>query len=371
MGDMQEKDYQEWKSSLSVIDETKESIRFEPVFTWKASHAQFALELPSCTAKLAKLVKEADLVHSHPAYDLYRPVENIATAIALALHKKLIAITDMDNRRDAEMNYQLGRWSTKSYLLCKYVYDPIRDMQQRAYVKFSDLVLFKEPQQVHDYGHGQAHVRLFLDPNFHPDDIASDDVVAKKIKDLEDPDAPLRALYFGRLVPYKGVDRMIEAVALARAAGAHITFDIMGNGVEAPKLKALAEQLGVADVVRFLDARPYGESLFEVLREHHVLLACPLSADTPRSTWDALASAVPLFAFDTPFYHGIASYTGAVDVVPWPQIAPLGDKLTAYARNKRTLIPLVRNAVRAARENTGEEWLKKRVSWVEELFATP
>ncbi len=369
MGEMRESAYEEWRPSLSVIDEEAERIRFVPLFTWRSSHAQFVKELPHAVRVLTKLVHDADLVHSHPTYDLYRPVENIATALALAMGKKVIAVCDMDNRRDADMNFRLGRWSRKSYLACKYLYDPIRDVTQRAYARFCDLLLYKEPQQVEDYGKGAPSVRFFLDPNYHEDDIADDALVERKIATLADPKAPLRVLYFGRLVPYKGVREMVEAVIAARARGANLTFDIMGTGSEKAALHRLVEEHGAGDVIHFLQPRPYGPAFFEVLRARHLLLACPLSADTPRSTWDALASAMPVLAFDTPFYRGIGKYTGAVEVVPWPDIQALAARIGQIAADKKRLGPMMNKAVAAARANTGDAWLEKRVAWIDELFA--
>lgn len=368
MAEMSTEQYAENRQSMTVIDEQAEHIHFTPLFRWQATKARFIAECPRAFARLASLVKGASLVHSHLSYDLWRPVELMATSLAVAMGKTVISITDMDNRRNAEMNYELGRWSFRPYAMCKYIYDPLRDLQQRAIVKACDLVLFKEIQQVEHYGRGASHVRLFLDPNFLPAHIASDDVVAPKLAELDDPSAPLRVLYFGRLVAYKGVDRMIDAVALAKERGANIRFSIMGSGSEEASLRALVKTRGIEDIVDWVAPREYGPAFFEVLRERHLLLACPLAADTPRSTWDALASGVPILAFATPFYSGIAKYTGAVDVVKWPETAPLAARLVSLANDKSQLVPMVRNAVAAARANTGEEWMKRRVNWVVQLL---
>lgn len=365
---LSEEQYQQRRSQLSEIDELKEGIRFEPLYPVDPSGLTFLRQLPGMALKLSRLVREADLVHSHPDYDLWRPWMGIASLLAVAMRKKLIAITDMDNRRDAAMNLQVGRWSTRSYLICKYVYDPIRDIQQRVYVKVADLMLYKEPQQVEDYGRGAPHVRMFLDPNFHLAQIASDERIATKIRELSDPMLPLRLLYFGRLVTYKGIDKMIEAVAIARQRGARLTFDIMGAGEDEGRLRGLVEQHGIGDLVRWIGPKPYGEAFFAELRVRDLLLACPLCADTPRSTWDAIASGMPVLAFDTPFYRGMGEYTGAVEVVPWPDVEQLASRLVEVAAHKERLIPQVRRAVLAAHDNTGDEWLRRRVAWVEELF---
>jgi glycosyltransferase involved in cell wall biosynthesis len=240
---------------------------------------------------------------------------------------------------------------------------------QRAYVKHLDMVLFKEVQQVEDYGRGAPHVRFFLDPNFAEGQVLDDPQVEARVQGLADAARPLRLLYFGRLVAYKGVDHMLRALAAARAAGANAVLDIMGDGPERAALSALVAELGLGDHVAFLPSRPYGEAFFEVLRARDVLLACPLSADTPRSTWDALASGMPVLAYDTPFYASMAAFTQAVVVTPWPEVAPFAARIAELARDKQVLAPMVRAGVMAARENTGASWLKRRVEWVEELMA--
>ena len=78
----------------------------------------------------------------------------------------------------------------------------------------------------------------------------------------------------GRLVGWKGQDRLIEAVAHLRAAGRDCDLLVVGgetHGVEAgieERLRSLADQLGVADRVRFIghvgSAGPYIE-LMDVL----------------------------------------------------------------------------------------------------------
>lgn len=363
--------WQRVASELTVIDERAENIRFEPLHVYECTKVEFVRALPQLLPRIAQLVRDADLVHSHFSYDIFRPIGALFCLFAALQNKRVIAVEDIDRRRDAEMFYQTGRWSKRTYLTCKYLYDPLRDGLQRAYVRGVDLMLFKELQQVVDYGRGAEHVRLFLDPNFSTEHVASTDFVAHKAMALSDPRRPLKLLYFGRFVPYKGVDRMLRAVASAHRRGANVSFAIMGNGIEEPALRALARELGIAQLVEWLTPRAYGPEFFAVLRDHDVLLACPLSGDTPRSAWDALASAMPLIAFDTPFYKSMAALTNALHITPWPEVEPFADAIDELASDKTRLIPLVYNAVAAARDNSGARWLERRVAWIDELFAKP
>lgn len=55
---------------------------------------------------------------------------------------------------------------------------------------------------------------------------------------------PIKAIFAGRLVPYKGADMLIEAAApLIRQR--RLTLEILGDGPEMPKLKALVEREGI------------------------------------------------------------------------------------------------------------------------------
>ena len=63
---------------------------------------------------------------------------------------------------------------------------------------------------------------------------------------------PPRFVYLGRLKRYKGVDQLIEALAIARRERPDLTVDIAGIGHDRTRLEALARARGLGDAVRFL-----------------------------------------------------------------------------------------------------------------------
>lgn len=75
---------------------------------------------------------------------------------------------------------------------------------------------------------------------------------------------PLRAIFIGRLVPYKGCDLLLEAAAALIASG-RLTLDIIGDGPENGRLRQLAADLGIETGVRFL-----GECCHRVSMQHLV-----------------------------------------------------------------------------------------------------
>lgn len=83
---------------------------------------------------------------------------------------------------------------------------------------------------------------------------------------------PPRVLYAGNLVASKGVDLLIEAVALLRESGMQCELRILGEGPELPALRSLADRRGVAGAVTFSPFVPqsampgeYGRSTVTVL----------------------------------------------------------------------------------------------------------
>ncbi|MFT8420074.1 MAG: glycosyltransferase [Gluconacetobacter sp.] len=75
---------------------------------------------------------------------------------------------------------------------------------------------------------------------------------------------PLRAIFIGRLVPYKGCALLLEAAAALMASG-RLTLDIIGDGPENGRLRQLAGDLGIETGVRFL-----GECCHRVSMQHLV-----------------------------------------------------------------------------------------------------
>ncbi len=62
---------------------------------------------------------------------------------------------------------------------------------------------------------------------------------------------PAHFVYLGRLKRYKGVEHLIDAVAVARGRSRELTVDIAGSGDDRARLERRAVDRGVADLVRF------------------------------------------------------------------------------------------------------------------------
>lgn len=72
----------------------------------------------------------------------------------------------------------------------------------------------------------------------------------------QDLSGPLRACFIGRLVPYKGPDMVLDAIAPLAQAG-RLVLDVIGDGPMRAGLQDQARQLGIADAVTFHGNLPH------------------------------------------------------------------------------------------------------------------
>jgi glycosyltransferase involved in cell wall biosynthesis len=366
--EMSEVEYEQSKSHLGTIDEARESISFCPLYSAGTGRVKFWLRFGSLAARIFIQVRNADIVHSSYSHDLFRPVEVLAILAAIGLGKRTIAVIDIDNRNSAWMNYKSGRWSLKSYLLAKYIYDSLRALQIRVIARYCSLVLLKGRKLVRDYGAGRQSVKYILDAAFSGEHVIPVEALNKKIRSITDTSRPLKLVYFGRLVAYKGIAQAIDALERANRRGVtNWSFHVIGAGEEENELRALVQRYGLSSQVIFHAPIRFGKALFDAVRGMDMLLATPLSEDTPRSALDAMASGVPVLAFDTYYYKDLAEASGAVETVPWSDVELLACRISRLV-NDRTLLPRMMDAaVNFARENTQEIWIDRRVRWTLDL----
>ena len=110
------------------------------------------------------------------------------------------------------------------------------------------------------------------------------------------PSGSLRVGFVGRLIPHKGVDVLLQAVALDH----RLTAVIFGAGPEAPRLEAMADTLGIAGRVTFR-GHVDEERIPEVYADMDVLAVPSIPLDSwieqfGRVVVEAQASGVPVVA---------------------------------------------------------------------------
>ncbi len=356
--------YESVKNGLSVIDETIDGINFQTLFyddAIRSSRDKIQLFRP-LMRRLYALAKESYCIHSGASWDALIPFEFASIVSGIRLKRRTVFVVDIDYRKSAYMSYKSGDWSLKSYLVCKGIYDTVRSFQLAVAARYCSLVLLKGKKLAEDFGKGRPNVRNFLDSSHSEKNIIGPDQLNNKIRAIHNTSLPLRLAYFGRLTAYKGVDRCLRAVALARRANANITLDIVGGGDQLDMLVRLTHELEIDDCVFFHGSMPFGQEFFDQLYQFHVLLAAPLREDTPRSVLDAMAAGMSYLAFDT-YYYSQLMESGAGTVVPWLDLEAMAQAIVQLEKDRGTVARMAEAAVAYSRCNTQEIWLERRMAW--------
>jgi len=106
---------------------------------------------------------------------------------------------------------------------------------------------------------------------------------------------PLRVLFVGRLVPFKGVGMLLDAAALVAAGGRPIEVTIVGGGPMEQAWRSQAAALGIERLVRFMGALPAAQVAAEMAR-CHVFCLPSVRESGGAVLLEAMASARPIIA---------------------------------------------------------------------------
>ncbi len=145
----------------------------------------------------------------------------------------------------------------------------------------------------------------------------------------------LRLVYMGRMPRLKALDISLKAVARARAEGADIQFDILGDGTERKALEALTEELGLSPHVRFHGFLPQ-ERCAEILQASDALILNSLRECGGAVVLEAMSIGLPVIAAN---WGGPADYVDPscgilVDPVPRKTFAErLADAMVLLAQD--------------------------------------
>ena len=139
-----------------------------------------------------------------------------------------------------------------------------------------------------------------------------------------------RSLVFvGRLVSDKGCDRLVRAMALLREQSIEARLTIIGDGPEAPALRALTESLGLGDRIEFT-GKLTGEPLVAKLNEHAIMVV--------PSVWEEPFGIVALEGIACGCVPVVTRRGGLPDAVGECGVVVPGDEPAALAGGIRALL---------------------------------
>jgi len=156
-----------------------------------------------------------------------------------------------------------------------------------------------------------------------------------------------------RLVAWKGVDGIIEAVALLKDEIPDLKFSIAGEGPEMENLKSLAQKLGVSDRVNFLGRISRAET-WQLRKNSELYVLNSTYEGLPHTVLTSFAAEIPTIATNIPgtneaIYH---EKTGLLVEAENPQ--QLADAIKRLLGDRALQERLV---------HEGSKLLKEKFSW--------
>ncbi|HKX29265.1 MAG TPA: glycosyltransferase [Blastocatellia bacterium] len=176
----------------------------------------------------------------------------------------------------------------------------------------------------------------------------------------------LRLLWAGRVVPSKGLQLGIEA--LAQVKDAPVRLSVAGTGSQQPELEALARELGVGDRVEFLGQVPWVE-MPSVFQSADAFLFTSLRDSMGSVTLEAMAQALPIIALD---HQGVALLVpeeAGIKVpvtTPAMTVATLAQAIRRLAASPETRRRMGEASWNHARTQTWEHRAAQMSNWYEE-----
>ena len=141
---------------------------------------------------------------------------------------------------------------------------------------------------------------------------------------------PLRLLQVAALTPVKDQATLLRAVALVRQRGLPLVLDIAGSGPLEGRLRELARQLEIGDIVHFLGAVPHDE-LPQVYRRASVFVLSSRHEAQGMVVLEAAACGVPVVATAVGIAPELSPH--AARVVPTGDADALAGAIAALLRS--------------------------------------
>ena len=309
---------------------------------------------------VAAALDETDFAHT-VIDNLYRPISLDALRLVQAHSIPHAFFLDTDI---IEQHHQLVAAGLMRRGLDLTLHDRLYARLLRGAVARADIAFLKGQALMQRYGDVAANPKLFQDTSYHSREVVQEDVIEHRL--AVRGTGALRLVYCGRLVARKGCDHAIRIVAEARAAGADITLDLIGDGPERSALEA--EAVGQGEGIRFLGERPYGPELLQALADYDALLFSPVAEDTPRMIFDGYAAGLPLLAYDIPYVQERAAEEGATVLLPFGDIGASAKRVVETSGDSGRMAELTRAALRAGQSNATDVWYRRRADWTSEAF---
>ena len=275
-------------TTLVAIEECyRKNLTLVPLPSQTSRTRSFA-ELFRTFRTLWRAVGDAEIVHTGIGGWPY-PLGWLASPIARLRRKKLLVVVESSPWRITEK-------ADKTVSLRSRLEAKIYECLARYWCSKADLAFYTQSayrNQFHRDGIGPAYITpaTWVNDEDIVDDVKAADLWKEKML------GPVRFLFAGRLVPEKGVNVLLDAVAKLNEDGVEGELHVIGDGPLRDAVVA-ADRAGRFRL-RYFEPLPYGDLFLNFLQHYHAVVVPSLSDEQPRIVFDAAARAVAVLASAT------------------------------------------------------------------------
>jgi glycosyltransferase involved in cell wall biosynthesis len=284
--------------------------------------------------RVLRLVREADLVYArHQGL----PVFQLAALFTLLLGKDLVVTVGGNSKKSYLLRRGAGRRpGLVNRLKAGLVFGLDRWIARRA-----DVALISGARLRAELG-GRGHV--FSSHAFDHDDIF------ERADTCGGP--AIRWLYTGTLSPEKGIDTLLEDLALVRTRDSGHRLTLAGKDREPPAwVVDLIASRGLAADVDCCGGIPFGPRLFDLYRKSDVFVFPSLHEGMPKSPMEALGQGLPVITTEAGGGEYIRPGENGLVVAPGDPHA-LAEAVLRLVSDEALRRRLIANGLETAAQNT-------------------
>jgi glycosyltransferase involved in cell wall biosynthesis len=170
-----------------------------------------------------------------------------------------------------------------------------------------------------------------------------------------------------RQVTEKGTAQAIRALRYLHDWGHPVTLDVVGDGADLPRLRALARDLGLGDHVTFHGQLAHDRVLDRLLAAE-VLLHPTLREGMPKVVVEALACGLPVVCSPVPAVESLVRATGLGAIVERDDVTGIASAARALLTDRGRLARVHTEAPRVARGLSLDRWRDTLASFMAEAW---
>lgn len=174
-------------------------------------------------------------------------------------------------------------------------------------------------------------------------------------------------LTVGRQTTEKGTHHAIRALRYLHDWGLPLTLDVVGDGPDLPRFRALARDLGLGDHVTFPGQLAH-ERVLERILAAEVLLLPTLREAMPKVVVEALACGLPVVCSPVPAVESLIRDTGLGTIVEASDETGIASAVRGLLADRGRLAQLHAMAPRVARGLSLERWRDTLASYMAEAW---